>query len=462
MGNRTITAFEVKVGVGKKFAFSLGELAQNLSNGLVAVFFLMFCTEVAGLNAGVVGVLLLVGRFWDMINDTWVGSWTDKTKSKMGRYRPWLLWFNVPLFISTILLFWAHPNWSVTAMTVWVVLLYLVWCFMYTCVNIPHTAMVAVMSADGAERASIAGWKMMFTNIGSIFGGAATVPIVARFSGTSAAQGWLTTVTLYSIVGVVLLFICVFVCKEVVAPKSDQEKMPILKGVVLALKNKYYVLLLIGAFALGMLNLGRATSQTFLFMYVIGDMNAMSLYAIITGIGGMAGAFSLPFFSNLLKSKGKVICYSSFIGAVLLLVQYFCSGSLNMGFWISGGLSYICFWLALAGTIAATGDAADYALLSTGIRQEGLYGAYWSFMHKAGIAIGSAEVGWMLAATRYTANVSQQPVAVLNGIKLIYFILPIILSVAVGIVFLFYKIDYKMHAEILAEQKARGLISDEE
>lgn len=86
MENKRITAFEVKVGVGKKFAFSLGELAQNLSNGLVSVFFLMFCTEVAGLNAGIVVTLLLVGRFWDMINDTWVGSWTDRTRSKLGRY----------------------------------------------------------------------------------------------------------------------------------------------------------------------------------------------------------------------------------------------------------------------------------------------------------------------------------------------------------------------------------------
>ena len=171
------------------------------------------------------------------------------------------------------------------------------------------------------------------------------------------------------------------------------------------LKNKYYLILLLGAFILGMLNLGRATSQTYLFMYVVGNMNMMSVYAIVTGIGGMIGAFSLPFFSNLLKSKGKVICYSSFIGAVLLLIQYLCSNSLNAGFWITGFLSYICFWLALAGTISATGDAAEYALLSTGVRQEGLYGAYWSFMHKAGIAIGSAEVGWMLAATGYTANV---------------------------------------------------------
>ena len=103
---------------------------------------------------------------------------------------------------------------------------------MYTCVNIPHTALVAVMTQDGAERASIAGWKMMFTNIGTIFGSAATVPIVARIGGENAVRGWLGTVTLYSVIGMILLFVCVKVCKEVITPKSDQEKMPILKGVV--------------------------------------------------------------------------------------------------------------------------------------------------------------------------------------------------------------------------------------
>ena len=448
----------IKLGVGTKFAFSLGELAQNLANGLVAIFFMMFCTEVAGINAGIVGTLLLLGRFWDMINDTWVGSWTDRTRGKLGRYRPWLLFFNVPLFVSTILLFWAHPEWSVKAMTIWICVLYFIWCFMYTCVNIPHTAMVAVMSTDASERASIAGWKMMFTNIGSIFGGAATVPIVTKFSGAGAASGWLKTVSLYSIIGILLMFICVAVCKEVVAPKDDQEKMPIIKGVGLALKNKQFLILLIGAFCLGMLNLGRATSQTYLFMYVIGDMNKMSVFAIVTGVGGMIGAFSLPFFSNLLKSKGKVICYSSFIGAAFLFIQYLTSSSLNIGFWISSFLSYICFWLALAGTIAATGDCADLALLTTKVRQEGLYGAYWSFMHKAGIAIGSAEVGWMLALTHYAPNILNQPPEVINGIKLIYFLLPLVLSIIVGIVFIFYKIDYKKHADILKEQKSLGLI----
>lgn len=459
MGSKTVT---VKLGVGTKFAFSLGELAQNLSNGLVAVFFMMFCTEVAGINAGVVGTLLLLGRFWDMINDTWVGSWTDRTRRKLGRYRPWMLWFNVPLFVVTILLFWAHPGWSVQAMTIWVCVLYFVWCFMYTCVNIPHTAMVAVLSTSAAERASISGWKMMFTNIGTIFGGAATIPIVTRLSGAGAAAGWLKTVSIYSIVAIILMFICVAVCKEVVAPKDDQEKMPIIKGVGLALRNKQFVILLVGAFCLGMLNLGRATSQTYLFMYVIGDINMMSVFAIVTGVGGMIGAFTLPFFANLLKSKGKVICYASFIGAVFLLIQFMTSSSLNMGFWISSFLSYICFWLALAGTIAATGDCADFALVNTKVRQEGLYGAYWSFMHKAGIAIGSAEVGWMLALTHYSQNNAVQPDSVINGIKLIYFLLPLALSLAVGILFIFYKIDYKKHAEILEEQKRLGLVREEE
>ena len=83
-------------------------------------------------------------------------------------------------------------------------------------------------------------------------------------------------------------------------------------------------------------------------------------------------------------------------------------------------------------------------------------------MHKAGIAIGSAEVGWMLAATGYTANVPQQPMEVINGIKMIYFVLPIILSVVVAVIFIFYKIDYKKYDEILEEQKARGLIACEE
>ncbi len=463
MDNNKISRFEVKVGAGKKFAYGLGELAQNLANGAVTIFFLMFCTEVAGLNAGVIGTLLLLGRFWDMINDTWVGSWTDRTKSKYGRYRPWILWSCVPLAILTILLFWNHESMSVGAKTVYVYIMYFAWCLAYTCINIPHTTMVAALTQDGAERASIAGWKLAFTNVGMTFGGACTMPIVMRMSGGGADMtgGWLKTVSLFMVISVIFSLICFKVCTEVVEPKDDQDKMPILKGAALALKNKQFVIILIGAFLLAVINLGRATAQTYYFMYIVGDMGKMSLFAIVTGVAGALGAFTMPIWSNTLRSKGKAIAYSSFLGAVGLILMSIGDNTMGAVFWIGTFIAYYCFFTGLSASLAACPDCAEYALLETEIRQEGLYGAYWSFCNKAGIALGSASVGWMLAGTGYVANQAEQAPAVISGINAIFLIVPLILSIVVGIVMLFYKIDYDKYEEILQEQKARGLIKEE-
>ncbi len=446
--------YRVKLSLGKKFCYGIGDIGEGMSNGFVAIFFLIFCTDTFGINAGVVGTLLLLGRFWDMINDTWVGAWTDRTRSRWGRYRPWIIFAAVPMFIITIMLFWAHPEWTSGAKTAWIVVFYLLWAFAYTCVNIPYTALNAVMTQDIGERASLASWRMVFTNIATILISAVGIKLVMFFGEGNMSKGWLITLILASVLGLITLYISVGSSKEVIEPPT-QDKMPILKGAVLAFKNKYYVMVLFGMFGIGLVNLGRMSVQTYYFTYVLHDINKMTIYATVTGVAGLVGAFVAQYVVSLLKSKGKAISIFSFLSAVSIIIQMTGRFDANTAFWIGSALSSLFIWAALSCLFAATPDCVEYALVKTGVRQDGFYSAYASFWHKAGIALGSAGAGWVLAATGYVANATEQVASAISGINFLMFTLGIIITIIMGIVFLFYKIDFKMFDEILEEEKEK-------
>lgn len=447
-----------KLPLWNKITYGFGDLGCGMSNGFVAAFFLIFCTDVFGISAGAVATLLLLGRFWDMINDTWVGAWTDRTRSKFGKYRPWIIFATIPLFVITVLMFWAHPEWNDTAKIVWIYVFYLLWAFAFTCVNVPYTAMNSVMSQSDKDRGSLASWRMVFTNVSTLVSVTFCMPLVAFFGGNEGnpVRGWLVTIGLAAVAGIVLLYICVFTCKEVVThPVQAQAQMPILKGAAIAFKNKYFVMGLIGMFAFGLMNLGRMSVQSFYFTYVLGDVGAMSLFGTVTGIAGIIGAFGSQYICNALRSKGRAAALLAF-GTAIFTTVWFLGGSSNSGlFWVSAFLSYVCSWATLSVMFAVTPDTVEYGLLTTGVRQDGFYGAYASFWHKAGIALGSAGAGWVLEGTGYIPNAPEQAPAVITGINTMMFILPIILSVLIGIVFLFYKIDYDRFAQIVDEIKAK-------
>lgn len=439
-----------------KITYGIGDLGCGMSNGFVAPFFLIFCTDVFGVNAGAVGTLLLLGRFWDMINDTWVGAWTDRTRTKLGRYRPWIIFATIPLFIITVLMFWAHPDWSNTAKIIWVYVFYFLWAFAFTCVNIPYTAMNSVMTQSDKERGSLASWRMVFTNVSTLVSVAFCMPLVAALGKGDNVRGWVLTMILASVIGIVLLLVSAFTCKEVVTPPAAaKEQMPILKGAAMAFKNKYFVMGLVGMFAFGLMNLGRMSVQTYYFSYVLGDMGAMSIFGTVTGVAGIIGAFASQYVCNAFKSKGKATVFLAFGTAIFTFVQFL--GRMDGGalFWIGGAVSYVFSWATLSVMFAVTPDTVEYGLLKTGVRQDGFYGAYASFWHKAGIALGSAGAGWILAGTGYVPNAATQAPAVIAGINALMFVIPIILSVIIGVTFLFYKIDYKRFAEILEEVKEK-------
>lgn len=448
-------SYQVKLGVGRKLAYGLGEAGGNMSNGLFAQFFLIFCTDTFGVGAGVVGTVILLGRFWDMINDTWVGSWTDRYDSPKGKYLPWIKASVLPLFIVTILGFWAHPDWGYTAKVVWVVVLYFAWAFAFTCLNIPYTALTAVMTQDQAERASAAGYRMAFGNIVMIIQGSLLMPLVMRFGGAEGNMpgGWVKTVILFSIIGIIAVFISTTVTKEVVKkPKAiEKDKTPIMQNIRYAIKNKQFLIVAFGMFIVGFYNLGRMTSMTYFFSYERGDMGAMGSFVTAQGIGGILGAlFLAENLSKLFKSKSKAVMLCTALAIIATLLQYVCRDG-GAGFLIGAFFGQMFIYTALTIIFSMIADCVEYGLLKDGVRMDGFYSAFGYFWHKAGIALGSAGTGWVLAATGFVPNAATQAASVFGGINFMFFWLPIILAVLMLIAFAFYKIDFKTFDGILEQ-----------
>lgn len=441
-----------KLPLYRKIIYGSGEFACNLgSNALIATFFLLFCTDVAGIGAGVVGTLLLLGRFWDMINDTWVGAWSDKTNTRFGHYRPWVFAGTIPLFIVTILLFWAHPEWGNTQKIVYVYIMYFAWAFAFTCVNVPYTAMTSVMSQDAGDRGALGSARMAGTQLAQVVVGAVYLAAVAKFGMGNDARGYLLATILVAIPSIIILFIAAGVLKEIVPRPENQEAIPILKGVKLTLQNKQYICVLIGMFLGGLVTLGRMSIQSYYFLVVQGSAAKMSIYLVATGLTAVAGSILSPYVTNAFRSKPKTIRLFALLAAIVTFVQFF--GRFDGGalFWFGGCAYNFCYFMLLSQIFGAIPDCAELGFLKKGSRMDGFYGAFAGFWHKAGIALGSALAGWVLAWINYVPNAEVQAESVIRGLNFMMFIFPIIISLLMSLTFVFYKIDYKRSEEILVE-----------
>lgn len=445
-----------KLSLIKKIIYGSGDFAQNLgSNALIASFFMLYCTNVVGIGAGVVGTLLMLGRVWDAINDTWVGAWSDKTNTKYGHYRPWMFAATIPLFVITILLFWAHPEWGNTQKVVYIYIMYFAWAFAYTCVNVPYTAMTSVMSQDAGDRGALGAFRMAGCQLAQIAVGAVFLGAVAKFGMGNDARGYLFATVLVAVPSIIIMFICTTVSKEVVPQPKGQEPIPILKGVRLGLQNKQYICVLIGMFLGGFVTLGRMSIQSYYFLVVQGNMGAMSVYLVVTGVAAVIGSILSPYVTNLFKSKPMTIRVFAVLAAVVTFIQFF--GRFDGGplFWFGGCAYNFCYFMLLSQIFGSTPDCAELGFLQTGSRMDGFYGAFASFVHKAGIALGSALSGWVLVWIHYDAQAAEQAPTVVPGLNFMMFIFPIIVSAIMAIVFCFYKIDYKRSEEILVEIKEK-------
>ncbi len=424
----------------KKLAYGSGDFGSNFFYMLVSSFALIYMTDAVGLNAGIVGTLIMVSKLLDGVTDVFFGNLIDRTNSKMGKARPWMFFSAFPLAISMILIFAIPSGIGEVAQYVWFFIFYAsANALFYTANNISYATMSALITKNDTERVSLGSFRYVFAVVASIIVSAVSVSAAEALGG--GVSGWRTVAIIYAVVLLVFNSLASLVCKEL--PQTEEkttsqnqresdDKVSFWTRFKLVLGNKYYLLmLLIYLLTYTINNLG-STVGAFYCKYVLGNaalLGVISMSAFVMIIGLVANP-------SLVKRFGmyKVNLVSYIVTIVLsIFVAIFVYASNFTGILIFFFLKSISTAFLMGSLNALVAEVAQNTYLKHRVHTEGMMFSCSSIGMKIGGGLGAGMVGWLLAAVGYVGAVDVQPDVVLNMIKFIYGVIPVILTVLVTV-----------------------------
>ena len=432
---------ETKIPLLSKVAYGMGDVGCNFSWMFVGNFLMIFYTDVFGIGMGAVATLMLVSRLWDAINDPVIGALSDRPKSRWGRYRPWLL-FGAPITaLILILVFWAHPDWSQGAKIAYMSATYCLLVLGYTSVNLPYGTLCGAMTQDIDERA-----------IGVI--NIIAVPLITFFGRGSARTGYLTVAILYGTIFALCHLFCFSKTREVVEPPAEQ-KLPLGIQLRAVLKNRPYMLALLGQLLFGFVLYGRNADMLYYFTYVEGDANLFSFYSMAIIVPSIIGAALFPMVFRWTENKGwTAAIFAALTGFSMFFLYFVSPGTTPVGFYVLAGLSQFFFSGFNTAIYAIIPDCVEYGEWKTGIRNDGFQYAFISLGNKLGMALGTSLLALALSSAGYVANQVQNP-QVLSVMKHGFSTVPGILWIVTAVCLTFYRLNKKQYNSIIAELQSR-------
>ena len=421
-----------KVPFISKLAYGMGDVGCNFSWMFVGNFLMIFYTDVFGISMSAVATLMLFSRFWDAINDPIIGGLSDKTHTRWGRYRPWLL-FAAPLTaLVLILTFWAHPDWSQTHKIIYMAVTYCILVLGYTCVNIPYGTLCGAMTQNMTERAQINTSRSVSAMIAIGIINIITIPLIEWLGNGNARQGYLLIAILYGTIFAVCHIFCFAKTKEVVEVPVAQ-KIPLRLQLQAVAKNKPYLLALLGQVLFGFILYGRNADLLYYFTYVENDAVLFTYYSMAIIIPSIIGAACFPKVFQLTSNKGWAASVFAFGTGITIIALFFFSP-----------------------VTSPIPDCVEYGEWRTGIRNDGFQYAFISLGNKIGMALGTALLALSLGWAGYEANTTQNE-AVVAIMRHSFSTIPGILWVVTALALFFYKLDKRSYNRILAVIKYRFL-----
>jgi sugar (glycoside-pentoside-hexuronide) transporter len=408
----------LKFGWKTRICYAMSDFGCNFSWQYVASFLMIFYTDVFGIKAAVVSVLILIARLWDALNDPVVGALADRTKHKLGRYRPWILYGALPCGIFTILVYWAHPAWGDSAKIIYAFVTYCILVLAYTCVNLPMGTLAGVMTQDIDERSKLTTIRMFAAMLAIGLLNTFAPMIVGYFTGNAApgdveakVTGWLVTSIIFGIIFSGTQFFTVFGCKEVVGPSESQKstaKIPLGKMFMTSMKNTEFIKVFLLQAVMGFNVYGRIAIYSYYFTYYAGDFSKMALFSAVGIIPSILGAALFDVVYQKVGSKGKVGMWGYIVAGILCCLTFFINPNTNWTLFLVIAFIYaITFGFGASAIYGVIPDSVEYGEWKTGERNDGFQYAFISFMNKFGIAIGNALLMVVLSVVGYVPNVEQ-------------------------------------------------------
>jgi sugar (glycoside-pentoside-hexuronide) transporter len=434
------------LSLGAKTAYGLGDTASNLVFQLSLLYLLLFYTDVLGLSPAAAGVVFVVARVWDAVNNPLMGYLVDHTKSRQGNTRVYLRFVPLPLAVATALLFFVPP-WSGEPLRfVWALGTYVVWSMLFTMVNIPYAAMTAQLSDDPRERTSITTVRMIGMLVGVVVVSVATEPLVSAFA--SPAQGWLAAAVVYGVLAFVLFEVCLRGTRALPLIETASATAYRVRDLVGLLGKNTPALLVIATFFLGAsAEYIRETSVVYYVTYNMGDASLIPVFLGIVVLAMVAGNLLIPWLTDRFDKKGTYIAGVTLAGASSLLIQLVPYDQTVLIFAVAA-VSSLGFSVVSTMGWAMLPDTVEYGEWKTGVRAEGILYAFFSFSQKLATAVGGGVVAWTLATTGYRAGQPSQDPLALTGIVSTLGVIPVAFLGLSVVVAAFYRLDKASFAQV--------------
>lgn len=429
--------------LSERLAYGFGDFGCNIIYTAMSAFLLFYYTDYAGVSAFAVGTIMMVSRLFDGISDIIMGVIVDRTKSKYGKARPWILRMCIPFAISRVLLFSVPTSWAETPKLIYVFITYnLVSTVVYTAINVPYSALNALMTQNPYERSVLSIFRNLLATAGTLTINIFTLPLVEFFGNNALA--WTKTFFIFGIVAIIAFLYTFWGTKERVKSvaqlqSTENNDVPVLVGIKALFKNKYWIMMT-GMLALFFLMYAiNGGSTVYYAKDILGDKN---LVGTINGIFNIVQICGMFFIAMMIKKFGKRNIFA--LGLVLdiigMLILNYSNGVMSLIIISSviRGLGNACGGATMWAMVS---DTIDYGEWKTGYRTEGLVNSACSFGWKIGNGIGSALLGLILEAGGYVGTAITQTETALFSIEICFISIPIAIYIIGLVIMSFYHLD---------------------
>ncbi|SHE39510.1 MFS transporter [Dysgonomonas macrotermitis] len=473
-----------KVSLKEKIGYGFGDMASSMFWKIFGMYSLFFYTDVFGITAAAAGTMFLIARLWDSFFDLFVGIMADRTKTRWGSYRPYLLWFAIPFAVMGVFTFFV-PDFAETGKLIYAYVTYSLMMIVYSIINVPYASLLGVMSSNPQERNILSSYRMSFAFIGSFITFMLLQPLIdgyAKAFGSGEVQntleqvqessvstspiGWTLGVATIGIICTVLFFLCFSWTRERVKPVNEDENTSVKQDLKNLFQNSPWWILVATGLAALLFNAVRDGVAIYYFRdYVqfhyrmpLTGWDMTTIYFLVGQAANLVGVIMAPTLSSKYGKK-RTYMISIAIAGALSIVFFFIPNQIGWILLLQALIS-VCAGYVLPLLWSMFADIVDYQELKTNRRASGLIFSSSSMSQKLGWALGAALTGWVLSIFKYNPEIAQQSMETIFGEKLMISIFPAVCCLLAFIGMMVYPLSEKKVKEITQElEEKRGKLN---
>ncbi|WP_076416608.1 MFS transporter [Shewanella sp. UCD-KL12] len=388
----------------EKCGYAMGDVASNFYWRVFDVFLFIFYTDVFGLSPAAVGTMMLVTRLIDAFSDPLMGALADRTQTRFGKFRPYLIWGILPIAAAGVLTF-TVPDLNDSGKLIWAYATYIFMMLAYTFINVPYGALLGVITGDTQSRTTLTSFRFIGAFSGGTLVAYLTPELVSWLGGDNVELGWQLTMGLYGIVAALLFSLSFFTTKERISPAANQST-PIKQDIKDLFNNRPWIILFSLALIIMMTISLRGSTGTFYFKYYVGRKDLIGSFAMVYMLSLATGAALTPLLTRYMDKRNLLFVLMSLVTIFSALFYFVPSDNIPLIFALQIAIG-LCLGPKSPLVFSMYADTADFSEWKNGRRATAMIFSAASFAQKLGGALAGAMIGYLLSSMGYVANQTQ-------------------------------------------------------